>query len=99
MITKNGEHIDTTNAAAHGITGFAIGHDRSLTILDANSITAGTGAGTHPIDMAFSNNNHVLYVNNGDGTVGAVDVHAGGGLSPRRGAGGLPTSATGMARK
>ncbi len=98
VITKNGKYTYTTNAASHSITGFAIGHDGSLTILNTDGITADTGAGTHPIDMALSNNSHFLYVNNGDGTIGAFQVHADGSLSPVSGATGLPAdSTTGLA--
>ena len=96
-ITKNGKYTYTTNAASQSITGFAIGHDGALTILDANGVTAVTGTGTHPTDMAFSNNSHFLYVNNGNGTIGAFEVHADGSLSPFSGIGGLPASTTGLA--
>ncbi len=99
VITKNGKFTYTANAGSHSITGYSIGHDGSLSILNSDGITADTGAGTHPIDMALSNNSQFLYVNNGIGGIGAFAVHADGSLSSIDGVSGLPTSTTGLASK
>ena len=97
VITKNGRYVYTANAGSSSITGFSIGHNGALTILNANGVTASTGAGTSPIDMALSNNSHFLYVNNGNGTIGAFRVHDDGSLSSITVVGGLPASSTGLA--
>ncbi len=97
VITKNGRYVYTTNAGSSSITGFSIAHNGALTILNSDGVTASTGAGTSPIDMALSNNSHFLYVNNGDGTIGAFQVHANGSLSSITLVNGLPTSSTGLA--
>jgi len=97
VITKNGRYVYTTNAGSSSITGFSIAHNGALTILNSDGVTASTGAGTSPIDMALSNNSRFLYVNNGDGTIGAFQVHADGSLSPITVVGGLPASTTGLA--
>ncbi len=99
VITGNGRFTYTANAASHSITGYSIGHDGSLSILNSDGITADTGAGTHPIDMALSNNSQFLYVNNGVGGIGAFAVHADGSLSSIDGVSGLPASTTGLASK
>ncbi len=99
VVTKNGKYTYTTNAGSQSITGFAIRHSGTLQILNSDGITATTGTGTHPVDMALSNNSHFLYVNNGNGSIGAFTVHADGSLSALAGVSGLPSSTTGLASK
>jgi 6-phosphogluconolactonase (cycloisomerase 2 family) len=59
-ISKNGKFAYTTNAASGSISSYQIGKGGALTLLNP---TAGlTGAGSSPVDMAFSNNGQYLYV-------------------------------------
>jgi 6-phosphogluconolactonase len=97
VITQNGRYTYTANAGSHSITGFAIAHNGALTILNADGVTADTGAGTHPVDLALSNNSHFLYVNNGIGGIGGFRVHFDGSLSSVTSVTGLPASTTGLA--
>jgi 6-phosphogluconolactonase (cycloisomerase 2 family) len=51
--------VRCTNAGSGSISSYKIAHDGSLSLLNA---TAGlTGAGSSPVDMAFSNNGSYLY--------------------------------------
>ncbi|HVX30053.1 MAG TPA: beta-propeller fold lactonase family protein, partial [Nitrolancea sp.] len=95
IIGGNGHFAYTTDAASNAITGYRIGHNGELTILNANGLTASTGP--HPTDMAVSGNGHFLYARNGDGTISAFQVSSNGALSPIGTFGNLPASATGLA--
>lgn len=58
-ISNNGKYAYTTNAASGSISSYTIAMDGTLTLLNP---TAGiTGAGSSPVDMAFSNDGQTLY--------------------------------------
>ena len=59
VVTKNGRYTYTTNTGSNSITGYRIGSDGSLAILDADGKTADTGA--TPIDMALTKSSRLLY--------------------------------------
>ena len=98
VVTKNGRFTYTTNTGSASISGYSVGHDGSLTLLDADGVTGQTGPG--PIDMALTRNSRLLYsLNSGDGTISGFRVRADGSLTPIGGAGGLPGAATGLAAR
>ena len=79
VVTKNGRFAYTTNTGSGSISGYRVGHDGSLTLLDADGQTGLTGPG--PIDMALTRNSRFLYsLNSGDGTISGFRV--GGGRRP-----------------
>ena len=95
VVTKNNRFTYTTNTGSGSISGYRIGHEGDLSLLDADGRTAITGPG--PIDMALSHNSRFLYsLNSGDGTLSGFRVGARGDLTPIGGAAGLPLSATGL---
>src|SRR5207249_5907646 len=61
VATKNGRYAYTANAGGGSISGFSVGQDGSLTLLDASGATASLGAGSHPLDEAVSGNGQYLY--------------------------------------
>jgi 6-phosphogluconolactonase (cycloisomerase 2 family) len=61
-ISNDGKYAYTTNAGSGSVTGYRIGHDGSLTLLNPDGVTALTGAGSSPIDATVSNNGRFLYV-------------------------------------
>ena len=61
-VDGNGRYAYAANAASGTLTGFKVAQDGSLTLLNANAITAAPGG--KPLDMAFSENNQYLYVFN-----------------------------------
>jgi len=79
VISKNGNFAYTTNAGSGSISSYLLGPDGSLTLLNA---TAGsTGAGSSPIDMAFSGNGAYLYaLGSGTHTLSIFQMQADGGL-------------------
>jgi 6-phosphogluconolactonase (cycloisomerase 2 family) len=98
-ITGNGRYAYTTNAGSGSVSGYAVGPDGSLTLLDAGGQSGLTGAGSGPIDAAFSHNSRYLYVvAGGADQIVVFRVGAGGGLT-HQGAVGIPATALGLAAR
>jgi 6-phosphogluconolactonase (cycloisomerase 2 family) len=98
VVTKNGRFAYTANAASASISGFSVGQDGSLTLLDANGRSGVAGAGA--ADMALSVNSQFLYVRNGrDSSISAFAVAEDGSLTPLAGMTGLPAGAAGLAAR
>jgi 6-phosphogluconolactonase len=97
VVTGKGRFAYTTNTGTGSISGYAIGRDGSLSLLDADGRTAVTGGA--PIDAALSRNSRFLYVLNSSlNRIDVFRVESDGGLTPLSGAGvtGLPAGATGL---
>jgi 6-phosphogluconolactonase len=95
VITKNGRYAYTSNAASGSISGFGIGRDGSLSLLNADGRTGVTGG--NPSDMALSHNSQYLYVRIGrTGSIGTFAVQSDGSLQPLAGANGLPANSAGL---
>lgn len=100
VVTNNGRYAYTANAGSNSISGYRVGIDGSLTLLDPDGVTAATGDGTGPADLALSNNSQFLYVRNGrTGTIGAFAVQSDGSLQPVAAASGLPAGSAGLAAR
>jgi 6-phosphogluconolactonase (cycloisomerase 2 family) len=81
-VTHNGRFAYTTNTGSSSITGYQVGSDGSLALLDEDGFTAFTGDGSRPIDMAFSRDNRYLYaLSTGSSTISAYAVQANGSLA------------------
>jgi len=61
IASKNGKYAYTANAAAGTISGFSVGHDGALALLDPSGVSASLGSTSHPLDEAVSNNGQFLY--------------------------------------
>jgi 6-phosphogluconolactonase (cycloisomerase 2 family) len=97
VASKNGRYAYTANAAAGSISGFAVGQDGSLTLLDPSGATASLGATSHPLDEAFSNNGQFLYnLTDGSHVLSAFRVGADGSLT-FAGSAPVPAGAAGLA--
>jgi 6-phosphogluconolactonase (cycloisomerase 2 family) len=95
VITKNGRYAYTANAASGSISGFRLGRDGSLSLLNADGRTGVTG--DNPSDMALSQNSQFLYVRIGrTGSIAGFEVQADGGLQPVAGSNGLPANSAGI---
>ncbi|EFK07512.1 conserved hypothetical protein [delta proteobacterium NaphS2] len=83
IVTKGGRFAYNTNAGSGSISGFRIGHDGSITLLDADGRTGVTGDDSGPLDMALSWNGLYLYsLNGGNDTISAFRVKGDGRLIP-----------------
>ena len=60
-ISKNGRYAYAANAGSGNITGYSIGRDGSLELLDPSGITGVTGAGSTPTDVAVSSDGKFFY--------------------------------------
>jgi 6-phosphogluconolactonase (cycloisomerase 2 family) len=96
VLTKNGKFGYVVNAGTGNISGFAIGHDGSATLLDANGITAAIGG--NPTDAALSNDSKFLYVRVGAlGMIAVFRVESDGSLTKVRSLTGVPGTLAGLA--
>ncbi|HEU4451375.1 MAG TPA: beta-propeller fold lactonase family protein [Gaiellaceae bacterium] len=96
VVTKNSRYAYTTNTGSNSISGYRIGKDGGLTLLDADGKTATTGAG--PLDLALSKGSRFLYsLNSGVSEVQGFAVGGDGSLEPLGSAGGLPAGTVGLA--
>ena len=98
VVTKNGRYAYTTNTGSNSISGYRIGGAGGLTLLDADGVTAATGA--TPIDLALSRGSRFVYsLNSGAREVEGFAVNADGSLNVLGAVGGLPTGAVGLAAR
>ena len=98
VVTPDGEFAYVTNTPDNSISGFSIGGNGSLSMLDADGRTAVTGAGSLPIDVDASADSKFLYVLTfGTHRIMVYAIGADGSLSARPGVGGLPGKANGLA--
>ena len=97
-ITDNGKYVYTTNTGSASVTGYAVGQDGSLTLLDADGKTGATGA--MPIDIALSANSEFLYtLNNGSYSLSMFRVNADGSLTNLGELTGLAVGMVGLAAR
>jgi 6-phosphogluconolactonase (cycloisomerase 2 family) len=61
-VTGNGKFAYTTNAGSGSVSGYAVGRDGQLAVLESNGQTGLTGPGSSPTDVALSRNSQFLYV-------------------------------------
>jgi 6-phosphogluconolactonase (cycloisomerase 2 family) len=96
VVTDNGQYAYTTNTGSDSITGYGLGSDGSLTILNEDGVTAVTGDA--PTDMALSDGSGFLYaLDSGSDTVSVYQVGADGALTLLQTVVGLPAAAVGLA--
>jgi 6-phosphogluconolactonase (cycloisomerase 2 family) len=96
ILTPNARFGYVTNAGTGNISGVAIAHDGSATLLDADGITAVTGG--NPTDMAMSDDGRYLYARVGAlGQIAVFRIRHDGSLSPLPPFSGAPASLAGLA--
>jgi 6-phosphogluconolactonase len=99
VATKNGRYAYTANAGAGTISGFEVGHDGSLTLLDATGATGILGPTSHPLDEAVSNNGRYLYnLTDGLHTISTFAIAEDGSLT-LTGSVAVPAGAAGVAAR
>jgi len=90
VITRDGRFAYTSNPDSHNISGFSIGEEGRISLLNANGLTASTPADTFPLEESLSNNNRFLYVLDsrllltppGPATLSGFRIHHDGSLTP-----------------
>jgi 6-phosphogluconolactonase len=94
-VTNNGKFAYAGNAGTNSVTGYRVGADGTLEVLDADGRTGSSSAGV--TDLAVSRNSRFLYARLGNGTVDAWAIAADGSLSSLGAVPGLPAGAAGIA--
>jgi 6-phosphogluconolactonase (cycloisomerase 2 family) len=98
VASKNGRYAYTANAAGGTISGFAVDHDGTLTLLHPSGISGNLGAGSHPLDEAVSEDGRFLHVLvDGTHSVGTFRIAHDGSLAFVGVIGGLPVGSMGLA--
>jgi 6-phosphogluconolactonase len=90
VITRDGRFAYTSDADSHAISGYAIHGNGSISLLDANGVTASTPADTFPLEEGLSRGSRFLYVLDsrlllpqpGPATISGFRVHDDGRLTP-----------------
>jgi 6-phosphogluconolactonase len=96
VVSKNGRFAYTANAAAGTISGFGIGVDGSLSLLDPSGASAAGLA--HPLDEVVSNDGRFLYVlNDGRHSIAGYRIASDGSLTALGNVGSLPAGTVGLA--
>lgn len=98
VVTPNGRFAYVTNTGSGSISGYFIGFDGELTLLDADGRTGSTGDGSSPIDMAIADR-YLYSLNGGTGTIGVFRIRHDGSLVRLPFAAGLPPGANGLAAR
>jgi 6-phosphogluconolactonase (cycloisomerase 2 family) len=100
VLTGNERYAYTANAGSDSISGYGVSHDGSLSLLDPSGVSGYTGAGSHPTDMALSNNSRYLYaLTTFSHGISVFEVGSDGSLTPVAGASGLVPTAVGLAAR
>jgi 6-phosphogluconolactonase len=100
VLTDDNRFAYTANAGSGSISGYRVDRRGNLQLLDADGRTGVTGDGSHPIDMALSNDDRFLYsLNSGNGTISSFRVGADGSLRSLGNLSGISTAASGLAAR
>jgi 6-phosphogluconolactonase (cycloisomerase 2 family) len=95
-VTPDGRYAYVTNTGSGTVSGYSVGYDGSLALLDEDGRTATTGDG--PIDLGISGNGRFLYtLNAGASTISSFRVHEDGSLVAIGHALRVPAGANGLA--
>lgn len=100
LITPDGRYLYATNAGSNAISGYRIDRHGGLTPLNEDGVTASTGAGSAPIDMALSNDSRFLYaLSTRNQSISEFLIDENGGLIPIGRLNDVPASANGLAAR
>jgi 6-phosphogluconolactonase (cycloisomerase 2 family) len=100
VLTDDGQFGFVSNSGSGTISGFRIGSDGSLSLLNTNGISGTTGNGSSPIELAVSRDSRFLFtLNSGTNELSGFDISSNGSLGPLNPAAttGLPTGLNGLA--
>jgi len=96
VVTPDGRYAYGTNAGSGSISGYLIGFDGTIELLDADGRTGVTGGG--PIDMALTADGRYLYILvGGTNAIAAFSVEGDGSLTLLPDAAAVPAGANGLA--
>ena len=95
VITTNQKFVYVTNTGSNSVSGYRLGADGTLSLLNADGVTGATSA--TPIDAALSRNSQFLYtLDRAAGAISIFAVNADGSLSKLGTQTGVPTTSFGL---
>lgn len=94
-VTRHGRYAYVANTGSDNVSGYRIAADGSISLLDADGVTA--PAGDAPADVAEGRGRALYVRNGGDGTISSYERRHGGSLVPTGTVGGIPAGASGLA--
>ena len=98
--TPDSRFAYTANAGSGTLSGYRVGPGGSISLLDADGLTADAGTGSHPLDEAITPDGRFLYVlADGFGQVEGFRIAADGSLHHLGNAGTLPAGTVGIAAR
>lgn len=100
VVSNSGRYLYVTNTGSSTISAYEIRPDGSLSLIDPDGASASTGAGSSPIDLAFSVNGRYLYaLSAGTNTITGYRVGPHGDLEAVGAVDGLPAGRNGLAAR
>lgn len=93
--SANPRYAYTSNTGSNSLSGYAIGDDGALSLLNADGVTAVTNPA--PIDSAVADSRFLYVIADGSGNVDAFQIEPDGSLTPITGVSGLPLGLQGIA--
>lgn len=97
VLTNDGRFAYTTNTGSGNVSGYRVGFNGALRLLNAGGQTASTGSGSTPLDAAISNDARFLYVlTPGTSNIQGFAISLDGSLTPLSQATGVPSCASGL---
>jgi 6-phosphogluconolactonase len=97
VLTNDGRFAYTTNTGSGTVSGYRVGFNGALRLLNADGQTVNTGSGSTPLDAAISNDARFLYVlTPGTSNIQGFAISLDGSLTPLSQATGIPSSASGL---
>lgn len=97
VLAEDGRYAYTANAGSSSISGYAVSPDGSLRLLDPSGVTASTGEGSKPLDLAIDGDDHLYVVDAGNHGIEGFAIGPGGALSAVNAVSGLPSTLVGLA--
>ena len=98
VVSNDARYVYTTNAGSGSISGYEVGFNGVLTLLDADGRTGITGKDSGPLDMVVSSDGRNLYTLNGrSDTIGVFAIKDKGGLASMNSHVTVPATANGLA--
>lgn len=82
VVSASGKFAYAANAGSGNLSAYRVSDSGKLSLLTPGGINGDTGAGSHPVDMAFAGRGSFLYVlASGNTTINAFRIHADGSLT------------------
>jgi 6-phosphogluconolactonase len=98
VASRDGRFAYTANGGSGTISGFSVGSNGSLTLLEPSGVTADLGAGSHPLDEAISSDGAYLYnLTDGRHQLTGFRIETDGSLTQIGSSSALPAGAAGVA--